>query len=81
MAIYATVDKAALAAEMASWKAANAAAAFDAAYSKYAESITWADGFCTSADGPVYNYEDATWTNAMESSMTADERFAYGMAA
>ena len=81
MAIYANVDKAALAAEMASWKSSNAAKAFDASFDTYVESVSWVDSFCASADGPVYDYEKAAWTNAMEDAMNADEKFAFGMAA
>ena len=83
MAIYATVDKAALAAEMASWKSDNAAKAFDAAYSDYVESVTWTDGFCASMETASTSASDGfgsmNWTNAMEASMSADEKFAYGM--
>ena len=79
MTIYANVDKAVLTAAMASWKSNNAAAAFESCFDTYVDSVSWTDAYCASVDSSAYNYENATWTNAMEASMDADEKFAYGM--
>ena len=79
MAIYATVDKADLKAAMESWKAGSAAKAFEDAFDTYVESVTWTDAYCASAEAAAFDYENATWTNAMEAAVDADTAFAFGI--
>ena len=81
MAIYATTDKAALAAEMASWKAGDAFKAFESAFDTYAESVSWTEGWSSSISDSVVDCDGMDWSAWDEAGMDADAKFAFGMAA